>query len=106
MDKTDTGVELRIACQAFFESGHSDQNHANFPCIEDGPNLFETGHSEAVCLINQNERRRVTDLHVLVDVLFGNLTVGRMEFWKWFGQPVVFVQKLCLVLFISPLNGF
>ena len=29
-----------------------------------------------------------------------------MKFWKRFGQPVVFVQKVGLALFISPLNGF
>jgi hypothetical protein len=46
------------------------------------------------------------EFHVLYDVLFGNLTVRRMEFWERLRQPIVLAQKLRLVLFIPPPNGF
>ena len=106
MDETNAGVKLRVTRQAFFQPRHSDQDDADFSRIEDGPNLFEAGHSEAVRLINQNERRRVTDLQFLDRVFFCNLPVRRVTFWQRFGQPVDFVQKLGMMLFISPPKDF
>jgi hypothetical protein len=33
-----------------------------FPGVEDGAHLFETGHAEAVCLVDHNQRRRICNV--------------------------------------------
>ncbi len=59
-----------------------NQNESNFLGIEDSAYLLQTRHPQTVRFVDHDERRRIADLHVLDDVLFGKLTVGRMEFGK------------------------
>lgn len=59
--EADAGVELRIASQAFFKAGHTDQDHSNPTLIKDAPSLLQSRHFESVRFIDDQQRGRIGD---------------------------------------------
>ena len=93
VNEADTGVELREASEAFFHAGHSDQNQAEIPSVENISYLLQPCHSRPVRFIDNEQgrgighrsfyARRSVSL-VMVSVLgfvrFGASITGRISF--------------------------
>src|SRR5689334_9641165 len=68
MYETNTRIELWVACQALFDSRHSDQHQSDASGIKDRAHLLKACHSQAISFIYQNEPGRVTNGALLVRV--------------------------------------
>ena len=59
VDEADPGIELGVAGEALFETGHTDEHEADVADIEDGAELLQGGDLQTVGLVDEDEPRRV-----------------------------------------------
>jgi hypothetical protein len=78
VDEADAGVELGVARQPFLQSWHPDQHQAHAALVEDGANLLQAGHPQAVRLVDDQKQGGVADLAAaeLVLLVLGEVGVS------------------------------
>ena len=59
MNEADPGVELRIACQTFFDAGHSDQNQTDAAMVKDVSHLFKPRHLQPIRFVDDEQSSRI-----------------------------------------------
>jgi hypothetical protein len=53
--EADAAVELRVACEAFLQAGHADEDQADRVAVEDVAQLFLAGGLEAVGFVDDEQ---------------------------------------------------
>ena len=54
VNKPNPGEELRVTRDALLDPRHADQHHAKSALVEDGAQLLEAVHGQAICFINDD----------------------------------------------------
>ena len=75
MDEADTGVELWVTGQTFFDARHSDQHQTDAPMVKDVPHLLKPYHFEPIrfvddeqsCWIRQSARHSHRAIPLLIE---------------------------------------
>jgi len=55
VDEADAGEELRVSCNAFLDARHADGGPCQSTFIEDGAQLFNAVHREAIRFIYHDQ---------------------------------------------------
>jgi hypothetical protein len=104
MYETNARIELWVACQALFDSRHSNQHQSDASGIKGRAHLLKACHSQAISFIYQYEPGRVTNGALLIRLPAPNLSERWFQLRQLFGKPIVVGEKRVLVLGVALLN--
>ena len=85
MDEADAAVQLGVAGQAFLDAGHADEDHTQSVLIENGAQLLQAVHGQAICFIHDDQGSGIWDRFDSGLVFVEDVVVCRLE-----GQGVAF----------------